>query len=354
MLQTPTVVMTCESPEQMRARAERNGYKNGTKYGSLESQVNYDPRFMGLLKTPSAMDPNSERMKSKGVTGTSGTLAQEMMNGYVEKRGLLLPTPTARDEKNPSSPDGKRIQRKREQGYTIELNDLAAMEGMLPTPSARDWKGKTNPGIVKEGSGCVYGETLPDAVDRIASSKKLLPTPLAVDIQHKRRVDGLLESGSEDMYSRRNGDSRPNGLMDYLHFNGMLPTPQAGEGEHYRNKYTPGSQMGQSLSAMAGSGMLPTPLAGEYRDAAITKANATKGQTDNVSRIVSRIAHGINKDGSPMDGIEPTIQSESAGQTSRLSPLFTEEMMGFPLMWTTFPFLSPSGEPSPSKPTETP
>ena len=48
------------------------------------------------------------------------------------------------------------------------------MEGMLPTPSARDWKGKTNPGVVKGGSGCVYGETLPDTIGRLtkASSQK--------------------------------------------------------------------------------------------------------------------------------------------------------------------------------------
>ena len=32
------------------------------------------------------------------------------------------------------------------------------------------------------------------------------------------------------------------------------------------------------------------------------------------------------------------------GQPFRLSPLFTEEMMGFPLMWTTLPFLSQCGE----------
>ena len=58
------------------------------------------------------------------------------------------------------------------------------------------------------------------------------------------------------------------------------------------------------------------------------------------------------------------------GGSFRLSPLFTEEMMGFPLMWTALPFLqfrllqptekvtlkdipSQSGEPSLSKPTET-
>ena len=38
MLQTPTSVQTLESPEKMRARVARNGYRNGTKYGSLTSQ----------------------------------------------------------------------------------------------------------------------------------------------------------------------------------------------------------------------------------------------------------------------------------------------------------------------------
>lgn len=285
LLLTPTAVMTKEEPERMRESVCVKGYKNGTKYGSLESQISYDPRFKGLLKTPSAFDVKTEQMKSASKTSSTGSLAQELQNGYAEKRGLLLPTPTAiegvkwtntynpssqmgqslsamagsmmlptpqvtdagspltaeqkkkyvekwakkgivpsasyqlrqqaaegllptptaRDFKNPSSPDGERIARKQEQGYTIELNDLAPMgmlptprannmtdlnmmnpavadrdggrlegviaaavqDGMFPTPSARDWKGKTNPGTVKEGSGCVYGETLPDTIGRL-------------------------------------------------------------------------------------------------------------------------------------------------------------------------------------------
>jgi hypothetical protein len=47
----------------------------------------------------------------------------------------LLPTPTARDEKNGGKMEDGRIQRKIKQGYTIELNDLATM-GLLPTPTA--------------------------------------------------------------------------------------------------------------------------------------------------------------------------------------------------------------------------
>lgn len=125
----------------------------------------------------------------------------------------LLPTPTARDEKNPSSPDGKRIQRKMEQGYTIELNDLAAMQ-LLPTPTCND---STNASIP------------PSQAKRNDSITKRVLT-------------------------------------------GEIPTD-----------YTP------------------------------------------------------NADGTPF----------------RLSPLFTEEMMGFPFLWTTLPFLKQDGDLNPSRHTET-
>ena len=45
---------------------------------------------------------------------------------------------------------------------------------------------------------------------------------------------------------------------------------------------------------------------------------------------------------------------ERGGITFRLSPQFTEEMMGFPLGWTELPFLSSDGEPKHSKATATP
>lgn len=96
LLQTPTTVQTDEPPEKMRARAEKNGYKNGTKFGSLTSQIKYDPKVQPFLKTPCTADSYTDKMKSKGVSGTSGTLAQEVVNGYAEKhRGLILPTPRA-------------------------------------------------------------------------------------------------------------------------------------------------------------------------------------------------------------------------------------------------------------------
>jgi hypothetical protein len=52
LLQTPTTVQRCEAPEKMKERAYRKGYKNGTTYNSLLSQLVYG----GLLPTPQAAD----------------------------------------------------------------------------------------------------------------------------------------------------------------------------------------------------------------------------------------------------------------------------------------------------------
>ena len=37
---------------------------------------------------------------------------------------------------------------------------------------------------------------------------------------------------------------------------------------------------------------------------------------------------------------------QNDGKTSQLNPLFVEDMMGYPLMWTTLPFLSQNGDKS--------
>lgn len=170
-----------------------------------------------MLKTPTAFDGKSALPTSAAKTSSTGTLAQEIANGYAQKRGLmlptvetqglkvnvkgqqkfirldllptptaregdkftntynpnsqmgqslsalagsgLLPTPTARDYKNPSSPDGQRIARKEAEGYTIELSDLATM-GLLPTPSARDYQPPYNPDAMVRKNGMVRNDQL--------------------------------------------------------------------------------------------------------------------------------------------------------------------------------------------------
>ena len=255
LLQTPTAVQTDEPPEKMRARAEKNGYKNGTKFGSLTSQVKYDPRVQPFLKTPCAADSYTDKMKSKGVSGTSGTLAQEIVNGYAEKhRGLLLPTPVVVDNPHPNSKvneNGRMYNNKAESSHSMGLADRAQL-GLLPTPTSIEgvkWTNTWNP-----------NSQMGQSLSAMAGSG-MLPTPIATDISHKRRIEELKEAGGQTMASRANGASRPNGLSDFIEF---------------------------------------------Y-------------------------------------GVDETQKSENAGQTSRLSPLFTEEMMGFPLMWTALPFLLENG-----------
>ena len=56
LIQTPTTIERSETPEKMRERAEKKGYKNGTKYNSLKSQILYDPKMQKFLPTPNASD----------------------------------------------------------------------------------------------------------------------------------------------------------------------------------------------------------------------------------------------------------------------------------------------------------
>ena len=183
------------------------------------------------------------------------------------------------------------------------------------------------------------------------------------------------------MGSRKNGELRPNGLMDYLMFHnflptpeannyknghrtlsprierkldqgwavglndratlGMLPTPNAVEGTKYAKTYNPKSQMGSGLTAMAVNGMLPTPRAGIVEGLDLYNPNiATRGK-GNLEEAVSKLLTS-NRD---------SVSEEEHGMTSQLSPLFVEEMMGFPTGWILLPFLRESfvpQEPSPS------
>jgi hypothetical protein len=55
LLLTPNTTEIEQTPETQVARRKRNGYKNGTKWGSLASQVKF-----GMLPTPQAMDASGK------------------------------------------------------------------------------------------------------------------------------------------------------------------------------------------------------------------------------------------------------------------------------------------------------
>ena len=129
---------------------------------------------------------------------------------------------------------------------------------------------------------------------------ELLPTPMATDVYHPERVRNLKDAGAETMASRKNGSNRPNGLMDFMDFYGMLPTPTMRD----------------------------------YKGAPTIESIQKRGRNPMTNNLADRFAQ--------------------TGKSSQLNPLFVEEMMGFPLMWTTLPFLSQSGDRNQSKDTETP
>ena len=118
LLLTPTSVMTDEPPEKMRERAERNGYKNGTQYGSLLSQVKYS----GMLPTPTASECRDTQLTAEQ--------AKKLDKGGRVLRRLgtlgMLPTPTTDSAMN------------RKENYKQGGTPLSvAVNKMLPTPTAQ-------------------------------------------------------------------------------------------------------------------------------------------------------------------------------------------------------------------------
>lgn len=153
----------------------------------------------------------------------------------------------------------------------------------------------------------------------------LLPTPLVSEIHHANRVQNLKQLGAKTMASRKNGSNRPNGLTDWMDFNGLLPTPTT----HQQN--TQFKQGNTCLQAKLIQGLLPTPQASDWKGSAGPSENWI-GNSD--------LAVQVHE-----------ICNVPRGKTSQLNPQFVAEMMGFPINWTELPFLN--GETNPSKDTET-
>ena len=91
--------------------------------------------YNGMLPTPTAIDSGSGRI-NKSISPN----AKERPTIALAAKMGLLPTPQNRDFKNGSTMESGRIKRKQEQGWTMNLNDLAT-SGLLPTPVASNYKG---------------------------------------------------------------------------------------------------------------------------------------------------------------------------------------------------------------------
>jgi hypothetical protein len=134
------------------------------------------------------------------------------------------------------------------------------------------------------------------------------------------------------------------------------------EGDKYTTKLNTNSQNGTGLTALAMNGMLPTPTASlvTYQDFVQSGFHSSKRPkygliptpTANDSQDNALGPSQANR--TSVVGYIMTSLPKEVGKTSRLNPLFVEEMMGFPLMWSAYPFLTQHGAPEPSKDMVTP
>lgn len=198
----------------------------------------------------------------------------------------LLPTPNAMDIAHKDmeiNERGRRNPKKGKTDHSLGLEDMAVAK-LLPTPCSIEGTKFTK--TINPNSQMGQGLTA-------LAVNGLLPTPTAMEVKHSNRVKGLKEQGVKGMYSRKNGALRLNGLTDFLDFHYLL-TPMAADGLR-----------------------------------ANMNMQALKNHNKEKANLSEQIAHKVG------------------GGTSQLNPLFVEEMMGFPLMWTALPFLSPSGDKNP-------
>lgn len=214
-----------------------------------------------------------------------------------------------------------------------ELPTAGTGYGLLPTVTAQDYK-RRGPNSRQQG--------LPEMIHEM-----LLPTPLATEIYHPLRVKTLKETDAEAFHSRICGEIRPNSLIDFLDFYGMLPTPVASDagvgavmGKNDRiivtqkGKIRKINQKGHVWSIGLGrmAELLPTPTARDWKGAASLESLEKRGRIPETNSLPDFFAR--------------------TGKSFQLNPRFVAEMMGFEPSWTVLPFLSE--EKNPSKDTETP
>jgi hypothetical protein len=118
LLLTPTATQRLEHPTKMRDRAKKNGYKNGTQYNGLASQLMY-----GLLPSPAARD-------YKGANSTEHLAKNRGHHDQLPNAIKMLPTPTA--SQGGGNYNTAAVQ---ERGHGKNLKGIIQNQ-MLPTPTA--------------------------------------------------------------------------------------------------------------------------------------------------------------------------------------------------------------------------
>ena len=176
-----------------------------------------------------------------------------------------------------------------------------------------------------------------------SSSLPILKTPCTFDAQSERMKSASIPGSSGTLAQEiQNGMAAKRGLL--------LPTPRSNavngcdlnnEKLAERNKSNLEEVVAKMNIAMKEKygGLMPTPTSTEWKGT-FSPETVESHNRDFLLRSLPTVI-GVYK-------------KNTDGGTSQLSPLFTEEMMGFPFLWTALPFLRTNGEQNHSKPTATP
>jgi len=173
---------------------------------------------------------------------------------------------------------------------------------MLPTPRAVEFVETPENFAKRNGDRTI--NSMPNLSSMAQHVPQMLPTPNTMD--HIAR-DGMRPS--------RAATNRKTGYLSEMAQ--MLPTPNASDYKGGGTGSTPYAKKHSQdkLKYAATTGMLPTPMAQES-----DKITGKENQDSMTKRVRA-----------------------ATGKTSQLSPLFVEEMMGFPKGWTESPFQSGEG-----------
>ncbi len=255
---------------------------------------------------------------------------------------------------------------------------LIGMPGWSSSRCALTWKLKAT----KSGRG--YCQLQASTPPTAGTEPSLLPTVTTTNASqgiHSKNNCGkpllpmaaaMIPTPTAQDFKRRGPGSHQQGLPEFVR--GLLPTPNAVEGTKYTRTYNPNSQMGKSLTAMALNDMLPTPEANNYKNghrrlSPRIERKLAQGWTVGLNDLATLrllptpvvCLDGVYADRHPGKRHTKSIATlafEAGGGTSQLSPLFVEQMMGFPTGWILLPFLkesllrsepelSTAGEPNP-------
>ena len=124
----------------------------GRGSGSLPTQT----KLKKLIKTPSVADSWTGNLKKKEYKmGNSGSLAQEVESGFMEKE-RMFPTPTTQETEHPQAELTKTGRRKTKDGKDSHSLNLADTVRMFPTPTTMDG---TNQDAKKHAARIIQGKT---------------------------------------------------------------------------------------------------------------------------------------------------------------------------------------------------